>query len=310
MNIYPLPYLEIPWISETALRTYTASTDLCFHRNSGYELVYVISGHYRWELESGRILDIRGNQVSLTRPETVHRGYIDHISPGTILYIVFDPASPDFGQACGLSSSEQAAIQSLLEAAGDEIHGTSHQFRAHIDMLIEQLKDLGDLGDLGELGDMGEQRAISGLRRTLLRHSMVQTLLLFFRDIEAGEAIRDDSPLSGLLSYIGDHIGDELGIDMLTRVSGWSSSRLYSLFRQYTGQSPNDYIQSVRCDRARELLSEGTEPITAIAFQLGFSSSQYFARVFSKYTGITPSAYRKRMSLGALRKGSSEKGGS
>ncbi len=298
MNIYPLPYLEIPWISETALRTYTASTDLCFHRNSGYELVYVISGHYRWELESGRILDIRGNQVSLTRPETVHRGYIDHISPGTILYIVFDPASPDFGQACGLSSSEQAAIQSLLEAAGDEIHGTSHQFRAHIDMLIEQLKDLDERGE------------ISGLRRTLLRHSMVQTLLLFFRDLEAGEAIREDSPLSGLLSYIGDHIGDELGIDMLTRVSGWSSSRLYALFRQYTGQSPNDYIQSVRCDRARELLSGGTESVTAIAFQLGFSSSQYFSRVFSKYTGITPSVYRERMSLGALRKGSSEKGGS
>lgn len=298
MNIYPLPYLEIPWISETALRTYTASTNLCFHRNSGYELVYVISGHYRWELESGRILDIRGNQVSLTRPETVHRGYIDHISPGTILYIVFDPASPDFGQACGLSSSEQAAIQSLLEAAGDEIHGTSHQFRAHIDMLIEQLKDLDERGE------------ISGLRRTLLRHSMVQTLLLFFRDLEAGEAIREDSPLSGLLSYIGDHIGDELGIDMLTRVSGWSSSRLYALFRQYTGQSPNDYIQSVRCDRARELLSGGTESVTAIAFQLGFSSSQYFSRVFSKYTGITPSVYRERMSLGALRKGSSEKGGS
>ncbi len=301
MNIYPLPYLDLPWISETALRTYTASTDLCFHRNSGFELVYVISGHYRWELESGRILDMRGNQVSLTRPETVHRGYIDHISPGTILYIVFDPTSPDFGQACGLSSSEQASIRSLLDAAGDEIHGTSHHFRTHIFMLIEQLKELD------ERGDLGQQREISGLRRTLLRHTMVQTLLLFFRDLEAGETTEDDSPLSELLSCIENHIGEELGIDVLTRVSGWSSSRLYSLFRQYTGQSPNDYIQSVRCDRAREMLSRGTEPITAIAFQLGFSSSQYFARVFRKYTGITPSTYRERMRSGNRKRVPGEK---
>jgi AraC-like DNA-binding protein len=48
-----------------------------------------------------------------------------------------------------------------------------------------------------------------------------------------------------------------------------------------------------RIYRAKYLLREPDRPITAIALDLGFSSSQYFATVFKKLVGLTPGEYRQ-----------------
>ena len=58
--------------------------------------------------------------------------------------------------------------------------------------------------------------------------------------------------------------------------------------------TPNDYLQRLRLDRAREWLAEEGRSVTDIAFAAGFSSSQYFSHVFRKYTGLTPSRFRAR----------------
>jgi transcriptional regulator GlxA family with amidase domain len=69
---------------------------------------------------------------------------------------------------------------------------------------------------------------------------------------------------------------------------------LFQLFKQNTGLTPNDYLQRLRIAKARELLTTTSQSVTEIAFAAGFASSQYFSRVFRKYTGQMPSEYRRR----------------
>ena len=66
------------------------------------------------------------------------------------------------------------------------------------------------------------------------------------------------------------------------------------MFKSETGLTPNDYVQRLRIGRACEILGGSDESITGIACRMGFSDSQYFARVFRKYMGETPSQYRDR----------------
>jgi AraC-like DNA-binding protein len=76
------------------------------------------------------------------------------------------------------------------------------------------------------------------------------------------------------------------------RAVGCSRARLFRIFQQSTGMTPNDYLQRLRVSRAGELLAGTSRPITEIAIACGFSSSQYFSNVFRKYLGQTPTAFR------------------
>ncbi len=86
--------------------------------------------------------------------------------------------------------------------------------------------------------------------------------------------------------------GDE-SIAEVARQLGYGKSRLYSLFAREIGMAPNDYRQRVRIKRCCERLVGTNESITEIGLSAGFASSQYFARVFKKYVGVSPTAYRR-----------------
>jgi transcriptional regulator GlxA family with amidase domain len=79
----------------------------------------------------------------------------------------------------------------------------------------------------------------------------------------------------------------------LGNVAGMSPNHLVLLFHRETGRSPHRYLVEQRIGRARELLRESNLAIGQIAMDLGFSSSQHFAKTFQQMTGMTASGYRR-----------------
>ena len=73
---------------------------------------------------------------------------------------------------------------------------------------------------------------------------------------------------------------------------GLAPRYLAGLFTAQLGQPPHQYLNERRIDRARQLLASSDLSITAISVDLGFSSSQHFARAFRRAVGCTPSDYR------------------
>lgn len=73
-----------------------------------------------------------------------------------------------------------------------------------------------------------------------------------------------------------------------------SQSKLYRKIMALTGMSPQQYIRSVRLQKAKELLQHTTQSIHSIAFDTGFSDPHYFSRIFKKETGMTPTQFRKK----------------
>lgn len=77
--------------------------------------------------------------------------------------------------------------------------------------------------------------------------------------------------------------------------SGISGNYLSRLVKQYTGRSVGAWIDIVRIQRAKKLLSSTPLSMIDIASAVGIEDQSYFSRLFKKETGLTPSAFRKKM---------------
>jgi len=97
--------------------------------------------------------------------------------------------------------------------------------------------------------------------------------------------------------YIHAHYQDDLTLTQMAEFSNVSISHFSSLFKRYTGDSLISYINQVRVEKAKELLRNSNDKIYLIAEQVGFSSQQYFIRVFKNITGMSPNEYRKSWGL-------------
>lgn len=65
-------------------------------------------------------------------------------------------------------------------------------------------------------------------------------------------------------------------------------------FKKCEGKTPHEYVVSTSVERAKLMLDTGLK-INEISSELGFSDPLYFSRVFKKYTGMSPSEYRKTL---------------
>ena len=78
----------------------------------------------------------------------------------------------------------------------------------------------------------------------------------------------------------------------LARSVCMSYSKFRKTFKEYTGFAPSQYIQEVRINMAKEMLTNTSRSIKEIAFDLGYENKDYFFTVFKKVVGTTPANYR------------------
>ena len=82
-------------------------------------------------------------------------------------------------------------------------------------------------------------------------------------------------------------------VEELAKLCGLSEPQFYRRFRQVTGSSPIDWLRRERISHARRRLVESDDPIKQIAEQVGYNDPFYFSRDFKRYTGMSPSEYRR-----------------
>ena len=71
-------------------------------------------------------------------------------------------------------------------------------------------------------------------------------------------------------------------------------SYLYTLFQNYLGMSPQQFLTTFRITKARELLDSTTYPIESIALSCGYSDALVFTKAFRAMKGMSPSQYRRQ----------------
>lgn len=101
-----------------------------------------------------------------------------------------------------------------------------------------------------------------------------------------------DPRIEAAISHIRKHICEPLDIDMLAAQACLSKDHFIRLFKQEMGETPLQYIQLCKMEKAQLLLVTDNMPVKSVAYALAFEDYSYFNRLFKKITGITPKDYR------------------
>jgi len=131
----------------------------------------------------------------------------------------------------------------------------------------------------------------SKIEHLILAQEIVQLLFATLRAAARDQRQQPSPRIQRCLDHIEARVQEPLYVPELAAVVGLSESHFKVRFRREVGLPPGEYILRTKIAAAREALLRPGARVTAVAHALGFSSSQYFATVFRRYTGTTPRAW-------------------
>ncbi len=101
--------------------------------------------------------------------------------------------------------------------------------------------------------------------------------------------------LCDAMNFINENYNKDFSVQDIARQLTVSESSLYHLFQRQLGQTPIEYLTSVKINYAMKHLEDNGLSIAQIGEKVNFHSESYFRRVFKAQVGMSPSAYRKKM---------------
>ena len=95
-------------------------------------------------------------------------------------------------------------------------------------------------------------------------------------------------------TIVAQRLGDaDFNVDTLASLLKMGRTKFYGKMKEFTGMSPNSYLQNERLKRAAELLIEGDLNVTEVSYKVGFQSPTYFYKCFKEKYGVPPSKFGK-----------------
>lgn len=141
--------------------------------------------------------------------------------------------------------------------------------------------------------EFGAQQLIENYIEELL-------IKLVRRKLDQNENIRfvmnsvelENSIVGDVIALLKECIYSRLNLSSISEKTYYSKTYLNNIFKKNTGYSIMQYYNILKVEESKKLLRENL-PTAVISDKLGFESPNYFTKVFKKYSGMTPSEYRK-----------------
>ncbi|MHC4915818.1 MAG: helix-turn-helix transcriptional regulator [Planctomycetota bacterium] len=257
------------------------------HRNPGLEIVYVTSGRPVWQTE-GRAETVRAGWIFFSLPWEEHGSTSEHGEGWEIDFVnlLLDRGyrrrrqSFGFHSAFGVPRAEALEISRVLTGAKRRAHAATSEMAWLMPALVREVTRPGFAGELA---------ARSLARAVIVELARCVRAARPPAERAAGARRRVREFLRGLPS----RCGEPWTLEGMAAACRLGRTRFAELFREESGEPPMTALNRARVAEARRRLLASGDSITGVAFDCGFSSSQYFARVFRAYTGCSARQYRR-----------------
>ncbi len=245
-----------------------------------FEIHYMVRGHLRWWVgKETEQHDFSTGKVFVIQPNELHGGDEGSIQPCEHYW--FRIRFPDAGSLPTLTKPETKALREAYRQLTYRTFAASPEVKEFFERLLEEHRH-------------GQSEDSLLMARSML-HALLITIL---RDHKHYCQAAKPQPLvtwhvRRTLEWLeGKLFQPEANLESVAENVGLSPAGLRTRFQAETGYTLHEYIIHRRIEEARRRLSDTKDDITDIAHDLGFSSSQYFATVFRRSTGVTPGEYR------------------
>jgi AraC-like DNA-binding protein len=279
--VMDLRKMGVPSVTILGRYNYTrAMPGLEAHRHPGaIEICYLVRGHQTYEV-AGRRFSLRGGDVFLTFPGEKHGTGGEPEEKGLLYWVTLHAPTHTDCSLLGLPIPESKALWTALRRLTRRHFPGTPEMKNRLDAVT----------------DLAHQRS-SPLSRIAATHHLIGLLLAVLSSHAAATLPGRGHRFEHVFSWIESHLESphDLTVECLAKVAGISSSRFQAVFKQETGIPPAEFAMRARIAEASRRLARPGVDVTSVAFALGFSSSQYFASAFRRFTNMSPSGVlRKR----------------
>jgi AraC-like DNA-binding protein len=268
-------YIHIDHVRRTGPFTMTNN-----HFHEFYEIYYLVKGEREYFIKD-RVYRVQAGDVVFINKRELHRT-IDTGAPGHERILLSFDAEFLQGFETGTLLSLFQPSRKILSAAGET------------KLFIERLF-------LKMLQEWTEKPfGYEIFLRTLLQQLLL-TAIRHFRESDHQHHAESSSPIYAtimqIVKYISEHYMETISLEQLSSAYNLSPHYISRKFKEITGYSLVEYLQSIRILEAQTLLRETRLKVTEIAARVGFNDLSHFGRVFQQISGTTPLRYRKKTNL-------------
>ncbi len=101
--------------------------------------------------------------------------------------------------------------------------------------------------------------------------------------------------INSAVNYISENYGSSIGLQEAAAALNVSETHLSRLFKEVSNVNFLYYLNAFRINKSIYLLKNSTINISEIAFNCGFLNPGYYTKIFKRFLGITPTAYREKL---------------
>lgn len=253
----------------------TAGQELDFHFHEFDKVVLLLTGRVDYIVE-GRSYALKPWDVLLVKHHTIHKAVIDKTVPYERIIIYLD------GKYFGRSMPDAHLMDSFDQAdcSGEHLLTPSALQRQEIQRVLSAYE--GCAGD-------------EGVGAPALRETFIIQLLIHISRMTAAAQPREtqyDPKIQQVLSYINEHLSEELRVEQLADLAYLSKYHFMRLFKAQTGSTVHAYVRQKRLLHAARLIREGAA-VGKAAADSGFGDYSAFHRAFRESFGISPGSLKK-----------------
>ncbi len=252
----------------------TAGQELDFHFHEFDKLVLLISGKVEYTVE-GKTYEMKPWDVVYVKHHMIHKAVIDRSInyERVIIYLdrnYFGRLMPDAGlfSCFELSDKNSMHCVSLNKAQQDQI-------KAFMEIFEDNNKKKLHDGEL--MKDTAIMQILTAANRAYLSNSQQK----------AAEAPVYSEKITSTLTYIGEHLSDDLSVEGIADRVYLSKAHFMRMFKTETGQTVHSYIRQKRLLKAASMIRHG-ESASDAALKSGFSDYSSFHRAFKESFGVSP----------------------
>lgn len=240
------------------------------HFHNAVELISANDGELMCDICGNKVI-LGSDNILIINRGNPHR--IENISASCVTYIQAD---------IPLKASENAYIYDFMlrtEAKAFEIFDTKSEPYDIFHLIKKEFEEKKPYYE------MYIKSHIYRLQAFLYRCNMLSN--------RGAEAISGLEKIIPLTAFIEKNYMTHLSLNILAKESKYGKFELCRIFKKITGSTIVEYINYLRIKKSEELLLQNEKNVTEIGMECGFSSVQYFNKVFKDHVGCSPSNYRK-----------------
>lgn len=274
---YNNPSIPI-YVRKSDLDSFPNREALC-HWHEDVEFLVALKGHISYKI-NGQTFLLEEGEAIFVNSRQMHYGYSDDQTNCEYICIVFDPRTVFSSQTI-----HSQYVDPILDSSLSEL-----QIKADKEAGIKILASICQLYELYHLRDSTiELKAMSCL------YQLWESLFLLLRPaLDPAISIYDSNltTLKRMLSFIYNNYGSRISLSDIADSGDIGKSKCCMLFKHYLNHSPNMFLNSYRLEKSMILLRDPDFNVTDAVYACGFSNPSYFAELFLKNKGCTPSEYK------------------